>query len=416
MPKPFRFFYLIAAGLASLSLLVLNVRLYHPGPAAYAQPKLGEDVVPQLHFIGSALRAGAGDEMQGLFPEGYFFNHVIYGLGWVEVGLRSDPHSTQYAEALQEAQWALTQLNSKAGVAPFDTRLTPRYGVFYAGWKNWLAGGILLMQPPAGRDPQAVASFEADTDSLAEAFAASPTPFLESYAEQAWPVDNTVAVAALGLHDKVLPAKYADVIAHWLSETQQRLDPTTGLIPHRVDYVSGLAVQGPRASSLSVITRFLLEIDPAFGQDQYQRYRQHFLTPLLGVPGAREYPDGRAGFGDVDSGPLVFGFSSTATVVTIATAHLYGDNEVADALLPASEAVGLPLSWGDSKRYMLGLMPVGDAFLVWAKTSSLWIADPPAAQPQPALVDPNWRWPLHGLALAMAIMIWLPGLLLLRRK
>lgn len=409
------FLYLGVALTLSVGLLVLNLRLYHPGPVAYAQPQLGEDVVPQLHFIGSALRDGSGDAMQGLFPEGYFFNHVIYGLSWVEVGLRSDPHSTQYAEALSEAQWALDQLDTQAGVAPFDTRLQPRDGVFYVGWKSWLEGGILLMQP-AGRDPQALANFQADTDSLAQAFSASPTPFLQSYYELAWPVDNTVAVAALSLHDKILTPQYAEVIAHWLQATQQRLDPATGLIPHQVHYATGQAVEGPRASSLSVITRFLLEIDPTFGYDQYQRYRQHFLTPLLGVPGAHEYPDDAAGFGDVDSGPLFFGFSSTATVVTMATAELYGDHQVSEALYPASEAVGLPWSWGDSKRYLFGLMPVGDAFLVWAKTSSPWVNAPPPAQPLPQLVDSNWRWPLHALALGMVIVLWLPSLLLLRRK
>src|SRR5258708_6759623 len=131
MRKTFWLIYLIVALFVTVGLLVLNLHLYHPASAAYARPTLGEDVVPQLHFIGAALRTGAGDEMQGLFPEGYFFNHVLYGLSWIEVGLRSDPHSAQYAEALQEGQWALARLNSSDGLAPFDKELSPAYGVFY---------------------------------------------------------------------------------------------------------------------------------------------------------------------------------------------------------------------------------------------------------------------------------------------
>ena len=35
----------------------------------------------------------------------------------------------------------------------------------------------------------------------------------------------------------------------------------------------------------------------------------------------------------------------------------------------ASEAFGLPISWGGSKRYLFGAVPVGDAFLVWSKSA-----------------------------------------------
>jgi len=414
MQRSGRLLYLGHALALSVGVLVLNLRLYQPGSAAYARPKLGEDVVSQLHFIGASLKAGSGDEMQGIFPEGFFFSHVLYGLSWVEVGLRSDPQSAQYAEALQEGQWALERLNSSDGLAPFDKELSPAYGVFYVGWKSWLEGGLLLMQPPAGRDAQAVTDFEAETDSLAQAFSASPTPFLQAYYGQAWPVDNTVAVAALRLHDKLFAPKYAGVIARWLTQTQTRLDPRTSLLPHSVDSETGQLQEGARATSQSLITRFALEIDPDWGHKQYAAYRQQFIAPFLGVPGAHEYPEGASGFGDVDSGPLVFGFSPSATVVSLAAAQVSGDAEVADALIPASEAVGLPLSWGDSKRYLFGLMPVGDAFLVWAKTSSLWTGE---IQPTnlPSIVNPYWRWPFHGVALGLVALLWLPILWRLKR-
>jgi hypothetical protein len=73
MRKIFGLFYLSGVLLITAGLLILNLRLYQPGSVAYARPKLGEDVVPQLHFIGASLKAGSGDEMQGIFPEGFFF-------------------------------------------------------------------------------------------------------------------------------------------------------------------------------------------------------------------------------------------------------------------------------------------------------------------------------------------------------
>ena len=407
MQKLFRNLTKFIALVMTIGLLILNLRLYHPGGAAYAQPRLGTDVVPQLRSLSSTLRTGGGDNMQALFPEGYFLTHVLYGLAWVEVGLRVEPTSAVYAEALTEARWALARLESSAGRAPFPATLNPPYGVFYLGWRSWLEGGVLLMQPQGALDPLEVEKFEKDTTTLAAAFESSATPFLQSYTGQSWPVDNTVAIAALRLHDKLLPPKFETPITNWIVKAKSHLDPKTGLLPHRVDPRTGEALAGARGSSQSVINYFLIEIDPEWATEQYSLYRQQFIAPFLGVPGVREYPSGVWGLGDVDSGPLVFGFSASATVVEIGTAQLYGDDAVAAALIPASEAVGLPLSWGESKNYMFGLLPVGEAFLVWAKTSSRWVASPPVST-WPDIVNPNWRWPFHGVALILAGLVWWP--------
>ena len=65
-------------------------------------------------------------------------------------------------QAAQEARWALSRLESAQGKAPFSRQLSPPYGVFYAGWTNWLRGGLLKMQPGAARDPQQLARFAAE--------------------------------------------------------------------------------------------------------------------------------------------------------------------------------------------------------------------------------------------------------------
>src|SRR5690606_32578585 len=127
------------------------------------------------------------------FPEGYFFSHVLYGLAWVELGMR-EPAGGR-AEALREARWALARLESAQGREPFDPGLTPSHGVFYHGWINWLRGGVLSLQPAGSRDPAEEQRFAADSAELAAAFTASASPYLEAYPGQAWPVDSTVAIA-----------------------------------------------------------------------------------------------------------------------------------------------------------------------------------------------------------------------------
>ncbi len=396
------------AGVITVILLVLNLRLYAPGSAAYGPEALGKDIVPQLRFLGKSLRQGSGEAMQGLFPEGYFFSHALYGLSWVEVGLRTPDGSDLHTQALAESAWALERLDSKAGRAAFSPTLDPPYGVFYVGWSNWLRGGRLMLQAPEERDPAEVARFQADCQALATAFDQSDTPFLSAYPGQAWPVDSVVAAATLRLHDALFPAQFSDTLEHWLDAAQMRRAAYTGLLPHRADPHSGQPLSGARGSSQSIIARFLIEVDPDWGRSQYLQFRQEFVRPFLGAPGVLEYPAGVNGRGDVDSGPLVMGFSASATVVTLGAAQVQGDREVGDTLLRAAEAVGLPLRLGDAKRYAFGLMPVGDAFLVWAKTSSPWVATwEPAETPQ--IVNRGWRLPLHIAAGLIVLIAWLPA-------
>ena len=396
----------MVSGLSTLALLTLNLQLYAPDSAEYGPDRLGEDVVPQLRFLGQALRRGAGERMQSLFPEGYFFTHVLYGLAWVEVGLRQPPESTLHLQALEEGNWALERLDRDAARAPFSRVLDPPYGVFYTGWSNWLRGGLLLLQPEQSRPLAQVDRFQAECRALALAFDRSPTPFLPAYPGQAWPVDSVVAIATLRLHDTLFPPRFGTTIQRWLEAAQDRLDPATGLLPHRVDSKTGEVLEGGRGSSQSLIARFLVEVDPEWGRIQYALFRRQFVAPLLGAPGVREYPEHIAGQGDIDSGPLVAGFSASATVVMIGAAQVQGDREIADALIDASEAAGLPVRWGGAKRYLFGLLPIGDAFLVWAKTSRPWVATWSAAA-LPRVVESWWRLPLHGVSLLVLGGLWL---------
>lgn len=399
-----RTLYAISAGLLTLLIVLVNVRLHIPAAGAYTYSEVGPDVVPQLRYLGRALRGGSGARMQALFPEGFFFSHVLYGLTWVEVGVRQPVGHPLREEALAEARWALEQLESDAGRAPFDPDLTPAYGVFYAGWTTWLRGGVARLNRA---DAAATARFVAGCEALAAAFAESETPFLPAYPGQAWPVDSVVAVAALRLHDAMLPPRYTDVVGDWLAAARARLDTETGLLPHRVDPETGALLEGARGSSQSLIQRFLVDIDPTWARGQYLLFRRQFVVSPLVVVGVREYPPGVTGLGDVDSGPLVGGVSGSATVVALGAAQVHGDRALAAPLLHLSEALGFPLEVGDTKRYALGALPVGDAFLVWSKSARPWVAGPmQLTLPEP--VPRWWRLPWHALSLALVAFLWSP--------
>lgn len=349
------------------------------------RPDVNEGAVKQLHFLRAAIDRGADHDAQKQFPEGYFFLNALYGLTWIQVATTDQEYED---EAIREARWALARLESPDGTAPFDPGLTPRYGIFHAGWTNWLRGAIATV------DDSAVAEFTRASIEIATAFDGSETPYLQAYPGQAWPVDSTVAVASLALHDRVTTPRFTTARIHWLHLVQERLDPGTGLMPHQAEP----AQAGARATSQSMIQRFLPEIDAGFARSQYQLFRDMFGTDL--GPAVREYPKGVSGSGDVDSGPLVFGVSLSATVVTLGAARVQGD-PLENALARTGEILGAPLTGLTTKRYALGLLPVGDAFLAWSTTAPTSAVDGPR-------FEVVWWWRLPWL-----LLCWLPFLVLL---
>lgn len=378
--------YVAVAALLTLLILVPQVHLYRDD-----QPRT--DVIAQLHFLRAELNSGTGEEMQGMFPEGYFFSHALYGLAWIDVA-HSD--AAYRDDALREARWALERLGSPSGRAVFDARLRPAYGVFYVGWSTRLRGAVIEL---AGAGAPETAQFTADCEALAAAFD-TDGPFLAAYPGQAWPVDSVVAVAALRLHDRIVGSRFEPVITRWLTSARTHLDPTTGLLPHRTTPVR----EGARGSSQSIIQRFLPEIDPEWAGQQYSAFRRSFVDTRLGLPGIREYPQGVDGTGDVDSGPLIIGISASATAVTIGAARAHGDRSLAGPLTSLGESLGIPVTFANSKRYAFGILPIGDAFLAWSFAAPL----ASTATSFPPVVPWWWRIPWHSLALTFLTLVWYP--------
>jgi hypothetical protein len=354
---------LLLAMLFAIAILV-NARLYGGTDADVA--------VPQLHFLRQALDRGTGEEMQGHFPEGYFFMHALYGAAWIEVGRGETAESELRIQARAEAQWALAQLESPTGRAPFAGELQPAHGVYYAGWINWLRGGALTLYADTERPADQWRMFTGQSASLAEAFDRSATPFLQSYPGRAWPVDSVVAMASLRLHDPLAPPRFEATRTQWLTQVRSRLDPATGLIPHEADPKTGAVAAGARGSSQALLLRFLLEIDADLGRAHYLAFRSQFVQPAWLLPGTREYPIGRDGPGDVDSGPLIAGISLSASVVHVTPARMVGDDNLANPYLNLGEAMGFPFSWNGRRRYLAGQVPIADAFLAYSRTATAW--------------------------------------------
>lgn len=348
------------------------------------------DVAAQVRFVNAAADDGAGPRMQQLFPEGEVFVLVLAGLA------APADDSLSEAEQIEVMTTRLERLRSEEVRAPFGGPTELPDGAFYSGW-------TLLLEVERARlsdDPGHRREVGRHATTLREALDAAPTGFVESYPGQTWPVDNVVAVAALVRADELVgvPGTEASVQT-WLERVDARRDPATGLLPHRVA-PGGSTIDPPRATSQSLVQLFWPEIDPDSARASWRAYVETFVDRRAGLVGVREHPKGVDAGGDVDSGPLVLGVSLSATVVTMAAARAHGELTLAEDLSREGELVGLPWQWAGERRYAGGMIPVGDAFLAWARAT-------PAADGPPVestdLPRPLWWWhagvPLAAVAL-----------------
>ncbi|MFB7876669.1 hypothetical protein ACFC06_15560 [Nocardia sp. NPDC056064] len=140
-----------------------------------------------------------------------------------------------------------------------------------------------------------------------------------AYPGQSWPVDSTVAIASLRLHDTLTDARFAPVIDRWLNDAKAHLDPATGLLPHQVSAFDGSMTTAARATSQTIILRFLPDIDPLFAAQQYTRFRAEFLGFPITLPGTKRYA-----FGAMPIGDAFVAWSATARPLTTAPPPAHG--------------------------------------------------------------------------------------------
>jgi hypothetical protein len=354
----------------SILLIWINVRLYAEN---FNLKEEQEDIVSQLNFLEKELKTNnAGEEMQQIFPEGLVFTNVLYGLSWCELATSNvnlEPHLKQ--RAIQEALFAYKQINSEIAQSTFEVNLDPPHGIFYVGWKNYLLSKIISLDTSFVNNKFYRETFEEQCEQIKESLISTDYSYLESYHNQAWPGDMCVAMASLSMHDRTLKPKFQAEIKNWLAHVRTKLDPKTGLIPHKIGVGNEKISEGARGSSSSLINRLLPEVDSTFAKQQYDLYKNHFVETTFGLPSVREYPKGNSGTGDIDSGPVIFEVGFSGTIVAFSTMAVNNDLTLAKLLYKTINAIGFGNNVGDMKKYAFGKIPVADAFIAWGRASKL---------------------------------------------
>ena len=360
---------------------------------------INEDELAQLNFLENTLHnKSAGEEMQAVFPEGFLFINVLYGLAYADFVEKSGiaPQSELGKKADKEMTWAIAEINSEMGKSIFLHKLPLENGAFYKGWQSYLLGRKL--QVSATKEGALIQQFQSNCEAISRTISATNKPYLESYKGAAWPADNVLCLASLALHDRIFAPKYTVVIADWMDRIKAHLDENTGLIPHSFSLIYDKGIE-TRGSSQSLMLAFLAKIDPVFAQNQYGIYKKLFVEEKIGLPAVREYRMGVEGGGDVDSGPVIWAVGGSASIVGVRAAAENGDFGLSCSLRNSIEAFAFSTNWSNEKTYLFGQLPVIDAFMAWSNAGMTSATEPKTG-------GGSWQFHLMSLLFAVPFCWW----------
>jgi hypothetical protein len=197
---------------------------------------------------------------------------------------------------------------------------------------------------------------------LARRLAAAPKGVIETYPGERYPVDNAPVLASLALHERAVPGSVPALAEMVRRYRQVAVDPTTGLLIQALQE-NGRPADRARGSGSTLGAFFLGHGLPAFARELYASAKRELAVDVFGFGAMREYPRGQSGSGDIDSGPVIFGFGFSATGFAIGAAKMSGDARFFHQLWASTYLAGAPTDRkGDLEFLTAG--PLGNAILL----------------------------------------------------
>jgi hypothetical protein len=258
------------------------------------------------------------------------------------------PVIARCVERLQAAD--VTAFGSDAwGRSGFDDLESDR-GHAYLGYANLAFGMLRLLDRESAIGPL----HDRVTAALARRLAKAPHAAIETYPGETYPADVAAVAASIALHDRSTVPEYRPLLERWARAFFERyVDSRSGLLYQAVDADNGIPLGPARASGTAIAVYFLSFVDDdraraLFGAIEHQR------ASFLGFGGIREYPSGVDGSGDIDSGPLLFGVSPSASAFALAGARLYGNHGLLSELMRTASLAGIPIETEGRLRFATG--------------------------------------------------------------
>lgn len=304
----------------------------------------------QINYLSDIIDKGYDNELQNRFPEGKLFSNAILALSTIEYCNNTEKFDKKYSTIVDNC---IQRIQSNRTTQTFNPNLSPKYGMFYNGWSNLVYSKYKESQLFKHSEMQTNVIetsneiekqiYKAQRDSLR---------ILDSYIGTSWPADNLIGISSIS-NDSLQ--------ADWMKVIFENTKHESGLIHHICSAPSII-----RGSSNALITYCL-------GQSEYQNIKKYnevfhsiFIDEYLGIQLVKENEDGSNSM-DVDSGPAVFGYGASATIMNIKAQASLG-NKKSKMTWAAMNTIALPISIFKKKYYLLKKEPMLDLFMLWGST------------------------------------------------
>lgn len=338
----------IVKGIVLILIVYVVVCIVTP----FSQTLLQRSIRNQITSLSLSLQND--DDIQARYPEGRVFANAIFALATIDAGLGvNTQEQKEYAHIVDDCINRLLSQNAKA---TFDHTMQPPYGVFYNGWTNFVLTSYAsshLFAHSSIQDSILIASMEIN-NRLSHALS-SKVSLLDTYSGSSWPADNMVTM--VGLTDSELQTRWLDHILN-LSEHESEL------IPHTADDMTVI-----RGSSQALMTYCIQKIANPRSQHYYETYDSLFIDNILGIDLVKEHLD-TSNEMDYDTGPILFGYGASATIMNIKTQAAFGKPS-AKYTWAMMNLLGIPINLFGCKYYLFKQEPMFDIFMLWASVEFL---------------------------------------------
>lgn len=311
---------------------------------------LNRSIDNQISYLNDILDAGYDDELQARFPEGKVFSNAILALSVIDYCNRHAAESNEYSAIVDNC---IGRLLSEKSTSTFSPNMNPKYGMFYNGWTSFVLSSYrkseLFRYSSIQKEINLKSSeikkriISTQKDSMR---------ILDSYHGYSWPADNLIGL--ISLENDTLRKK-------WLTTIFDAAEHESGLIHHFGDDAFQI-----RGSSQSMITYCLSEIDFLDIDGYNEKYKETFIDEYIGIQLVMENENGSNEM-DADSGPVVFGYGASATIMNIKTQANLNRNQP-KITWAVMNLISFPINLFGKKYLLLKKEPMLDLFMLWAST------------------------------------------------
>lgn len=204
-------------------------------------------------------------------------------------------------------------------------------------------------------------------DAMVGRLQSSPRHVMESYPDECWLFDHSMALAAIKISDYLDGRDHGAFCRQWLEEAKQTfMDQQTGLLISSFSERRE-AMDGPEGSSIWLATHCLRLVDEKFAQEQYNLAKQHLARQLCGFAWSREWPVNSRGHLDIDSGAVIpiLDVSPGGSGLAFIAAASFGDRDYLQQLHTTLDFAAFPTREEGALRYSASNQ-VGDSVMLYS--------------------------------------------------